>query len=106
MFEHDYTMSKHFTRKADTENSFFEWKKKVGIDPNAFPYEAVSTGFFKNKPIVFRVQSWGSYQASSGAWIVFIAYRFNAMKHTVQYAWTAAADGLCYGEPRKSEWIN
>jgi len=105
MFDYDYTEAKHFTRKEDKENSFFEWCKAVGIDQSDFPFEAVSGRFYKNKPVIFKVVSWGSYMASSGQWIIFIAYRFNAMKHTVQYHWSSGRDGKITGESKKSEWI-
>lgn len=106
MFDYDYTESKHFTRKADKENAFFEWLKAVGIERDAFPFDIDAHRFYKDKPVHYKVVSWGSYMSSAGVWVIFIAYEFRPMKHTIQYSWRAGRDGKVSGQSTKNEWIN
>jgi len=106
MFEHDYVTTKHFTRKADSVSSYRQWCFDVGINPEDFPFEVDTGNYYKLKPIIHRVVSWGSFLGADGFYIVFLCYRFNAMKHTVQYSWRAGKDGKISGDVKKFEWIN
>jgi hypothetical protein len=106
MFTHDLVKASYFNRKHDGEQTFQTWCARVGIDASQYPYEAKSFKFYKNRAIVFKVMSWGSYQNADGQWIVFVAYQFAPMKHTIQYRWYCNPDGMAEGEAAKFEWVN
>jgi len=106
MFGYDMAQTKHFTRKADSVESYRQWLLAVGIDEDQFPFSVKTGRFYKNKPINFHVASWGAYIGNSGEWIVFIAYGFDAMRHSIQYSWLNHKDGKVTGNPVKREWIN
>lgn len=105
MFDYDITETKHFTSKADGEQAYRNWVEAVGLRLEDFPFNVKSTKMFKNKPIIFHVCSWGAYIGGNGEWIAFIAYRFNGMRHVVQYSWTKIVSGTVVGQPTKNEWI-
>lgn len=106
MFAHEIMQPNHFTRKADSVSSYRQWCMQVGINSEQFPFEVDANRMFKNKPITHKIVSWGNYLNSSGVWVCFVAYRFNAMKHTTQYSWHCNELGMIEGEPTKNEWIN
>jgi len=106
MFDYDIMETKHFTSKADGEQSYNNWLKSIGVNQEDFPFTVKTHRFFKGKPINFHVVSWGAYIGNSGEWIVFIAYRFLPMKHSIQYSWLSIVNGEVMGDPVKREWIN
>lgn len=105
MFDYDIMETKHFTRKADGEQSYRNWLQSIGVSHEDFPFTVKTGRMFKGKPINFHIVSWGAYIGASGEWLVFVAYRFNAMKHTVQYTWKSIVNGEVMGDPTKNEWI-
>jgi len=106
MLDYEITDTRHFTKKADTHESYRQWCLAVGIDEEQFPFTVKTNRFYKNKPINFHVVSWGAYIGNSGEWIVFIAYHFLPMKHSIQYSWLNHQSGKVVGDPVKREWIN
>jgi hypothetical protein len=106
MITYDIAKASHFDRRVDGELTYKDWCGKAGIDFIEFPFVAESNKFHKNRRITFKVQTWGCYQAADGRWIVFVAYQYTGMKHTVQYRWWCDENGRASGEAAKFEWIN
>lgn len=106
MFENDITSGQHFTSKFDTRMAYEDFCKRCYINTEDFPFKVKTGRMFKGREIEFAVTSWGSYEVTGGKWRVFIAYRYPAMKHTVQYTWHVGSGGLPVGKPEKNEWIN
>lgn len=105
MFEHKFAQSNHFTSKSEGSESFRQWCVEVGIHPEQFPFSVKTGRMFKEKPIVHHVTSWGHYTNADGNYRVFVAYRYNPMKHTTQYTWAVNEMGMIDGDPAKYEWI-
>jgi hypothetical protein len=104
MFDYDITQKSHFTGK-DGEQSFVDWKKKMGIDGDGFEFRVNAKrtdrrGF----AVYFNVVSWGFYQGSDWRWYVFISYRSSDNKTTAAYHWDVDADGKPVGTPRRHVW--
>jgi len=106
MFNYDMQKASHFTSKADGEQTFLAWLILMGLEDRGFSFNVKTMKLYKGKPIEYRVTSWGCYQNTFGVWVVFIAYVFKPMKHTIQYSWDADENGLASGDARKFEWIS
>ena len=95
----------HFASKSEREESYKSFLERMYISYEDFPFSVKTGRMYKDKPITFTVSAWGYYETSRGDWRIYVAYRFNAMKHTVQYTWHVGSGGLAFGKPEKNEWI-
>jgi hypothetical protein len=105
MIKADMVNTTDFAGREGAETSFRGWCRTVGIPRGDFPFTVKTGKLHKGKEIIFKVVSWGCYEASFGGWVIFMAYRFPAAKHTVQYSWHANEFGMIDGETQKNEWI-
>ena len=94
-----------FSNKGERVEAYKSFLERMYIQYEEFPFEVKSNKFYKDKPITFRVAAWGYYETARGEWRIYIAYRFNPIKHTVQYTWHVGSGGLAFGQPEKNEWI-
>lgn len=94
-----------FNTKGDKVEAYRDFLERMYINAEDFPFTVKTGKKFNGKPVTFTVASWGYYETAKGDWRIYVCYRFNAMKHTVQYTWHVGSGGLAFGKPEKYEWI-
>jgi hypothetical protein len=105
MFEHDLVNTTFFSGKYDTVMGYEDFMRRMYLNTEDFPFSVKTGRVQEGKEIIFTIRSWGCYESSANGWVVFIAYYYPKMKHTVQYSWHVGSGGLPVGTPTKNEWI-
>jgi len=105
MFEHDFSHLGSSATKQDKMERFFSFLDNIHLPKDKYPY-SLENGTFKGKPCVFTVSGFGGYFNADNVWTVFIAYRCNHPKHTIQHAWGWDSDNGELINYRIMEFIN
>jgi len=106
MFERDFVDRSSWPSKADKISSYKTFLDSIHQSEKKFPYTLKGLSHWKGNPTVHTVTSFGGYFNADNVWTVFIAYRCNNPKHTIQHTWSWDAEN---GEPfnyRVMEFVN
>jgi len=106
VFQYDMTDVRDHQNKAFSEQSFLEFLKSIGLSTEQMPFSFEGKNMWKGKLPTFRAVSWGGYYGSNRDWIIFIAYRANAPKHTIQHTWKWDENDQLIYDHQVHEWMN
>lgn len=106
MFQYDIASVKHYTSKKDKQSAYSQFLMQIGERESQYPFSLECEKLYKGKPTVFTVQSWGGYYNADQQWTLFVAYRCEHPKHTIQHTWFwDEANQSCFNH-RVLEFIN
>lgn len=106
MFQYDISDKKHYAGINSKREAYSSFLNSIGEDESRYPYTLDGLINYKGKPSRFTVTSWGGYFNADNQWTVFVAYRCNAPKHTIQHSWSwSEEEQRCYNH-RVMEFIN
>jgi hypothetical protein len=106
MFENDLIMTRDYPTKTEKIAAFHTFLDSIHQRKDKFPFTIENEEKYKGKPIVFTVTSFGGYFNANNQWTVFIAYRSNNPKHTIQHCWAWDGDKQEPFNYRVMEFIN
>ncbi|HMC99945.1 MAG TPA: hypothetical protein VKH37_07325 [Ferruginibacter sp.] len=106
MFEYDLSDARQFQFKTDKRAAFAQYLLTLGMSEDEYPFSFKGKALYKGKPCVFTISGWGGYYNANGEWVVFIAYRCEHPKHTIQHCWSWDGENNTVFNYRKMEFMN
>ena len=106
MFEHDFFDTATNITKKDKIDSYKTFLDSIHQSEKKFPYTLEGLSKWKGKPTTHTVVSFGGYYNTDNAWTVFIAYRCNNPKHTIQHTWSWDSETQEAFNYRVMEFVN
>jgi len=106
MFEHDFLHTSKYIGKQDRIDAYKVFLDSIHQKADKFPYTLEGLGSWKGKPTLHTVTSFGGYFNADNVWTVFIAYRCNNPKHTIQHTWSWDSDNQEAFNYRVMEFVN
>jgi len=88
MFERDFSELEHFGTKQDKLDAYKTFLDSIHQSETSFPYTLDGLNTFKGFSTRHTVSGYGGYFNADNVWTVFIAYRCNNPKHTIQHCWS------------------
>ena len=87
MFEYDIVKASSIAGLKSKQEAYLAFLLTVKLSKKQYPYSLDSVNLYKGIPVRFTITSWGGYYDADNKWRVFIAYRSNEPKHTIQHSW-------------------
>jgi len=105
MFEKDFSNLRLSPTKRDKVDAFHNFLDNTKLSKDKYPY-SLEYGTYKGKPCHFTVSGFGGYFNADNVWTIFIAYRCNDPKHTIQHTWSWNEEKSKVFNYRVMEFIN
>lgn len=106
MFGQNIVSTKIYSTKTDRIAAYKTFLDEIRQDAKEYPYSLEMKETYKGKPIVFVIASFGGYYNADNVWTVFISYRCNLPKHTIQHSWSWDVESSTCSNYRIMEFIN
>jgi len=106
MFERDFFERGQFGTKQDKREAYKTFLDSIHQSEKQFPFTLEGLSTWKGRPTRHTISGFGGYFNADNIWTVFIAYRCNDPKHTIQHCWSWDAENQEPFNYRVMEFVN